>query len=129
MIINDHLGTLLPTAGALSNAVRRQHNNRDEVPTNIGIQSTMSQNNQFIQHMQDMARDGSKVSQILRFLVIDHGIEDQLLLMELFRDAFKTPFGSVTAIGAWWHEGERELDDEGIDSYIGYVIEDFLSLS
>jgi len=74
-----------------------------------------------------MARSGSKASQILRFLVIEQGIEQQLVLMELFRDAFKTPFGSVTAIAAWWHEGEHELDDEAIDSYIGYVIKDFLS--
>jgi hypothetical protein len=88
----------------------------------------MSNNQQLIEQMRGMARGGNKSSHILRFLVIDQGIEDQLLLMELFRDAFKTPFGSVTAIGAWWHEGERELDDEAIDSYIGYVIDDFLAL-
>lgn len=87
----------------------------------------MSQNDELIQHMQGMARGGSNVSQILRFLTIDRGIEEQLMLMELFRDAFKAPFGSITAIGAWWHEGARELDDEAIDSYIGYVITDFLS--
>jgi len=87
----------------------------------------MSQKNELIQHMQSMARSGSKTSQILRFLVIQQGIEEQLMLMELFRDAFNTSFGSITAIGAWWHEGERELDDEAIDSYIGYVVEDFLA--
>ena len=47
--------------------------------------------------------------------------------MELFRDAFNTSLGNTTAIGAWWHEGERELDDDAIDSYIGYVIDDYLS--
>lgn len=88
----------------------------------------MSHNEQLIEQMRGMARDSNKVSQILHFLVIDQGIEDQVQLMELFRDAFKTTLGSVTAIGAWWHEGERELDDEAIDSYIGYVIEDFLAL-
>jgi hypothetical protein len=77
--------------------------------------------------MQDMAQQHNKASDILRFLVIEQGIEQQVTLMELFRDAFKTPFGSVTAIGAWWHEGERELDDEAINSYIGYVITDFLA--
>jgi hypothetical protein len=88
----------------------------------------MSHNEQLIEQMRGMARDGNKVSQILRFLVVDQSIEDQVLLMELFRDAFKTSLGSVTAIGAWWYEGERELDDEAIDSYIGYVINDFLAL-
>jgi len=88
----------------------------------------MSHNEQLIEQMRGMARDGNKVSQILRFLVVDQSIQDQVLLMELFRDAFKTSLGSVTAIGAWWHEGERELDDEAIDSYIGYVINDFLAL-
>jgi len=88
----------------------------------------MSHNEQLTEQMRGMARDGKKVSQILRFMVIDQSIEDQVKLMELFRDAFKTSLGSVTAIGAWWHEGERELDDEAIDSYIGYVINDFLAL-
>lgn len=88
----------------------------------------MRHNEQLIEQMRGMARDGKKASQILRFLVVDQSIEDQVRLMELFRDAFKTSLGSVTAIGAWWHEGERELDDEAIDSYIGYVISDFLAL-
>jgi len=87
----------------------------------------MPDHQQLIVQMRDMARGNNKASQILRFLVIDQGIEDQVLLMELFRDAFKTSLGSVTAIGAWWHEGERELDDEAIDSYISYVITDFLA--
>ena len=87
----------------------------------------MPDHQQLIVQMRDMARGNNKASQILRFLVIDQGIEDQVLLMELFRDAFKTSLGSVTAIGAWWHEGERELDDDAIDSYISYVITDFLA--
>lgn len=88
----------------------------------------MSQQQAVIKQMQSMAKEGRKVSDILRFLTLEQGIEDQILLMELFRDAFKTPLGSVTAIGAWWHEGERELDDSAIDSYIGYVIEEYLKL-
>lgn len=88
----------------------------------------MRHNDPIIEQMRGMARDNNKASQILHFLVIDQGIEDQVRLMELFRDAFKTSLGSVTAIGAWWHEGERELDDEAIDSYIGYVITNYLSL-
>lgn len=83
-------------------------------------------NNTLIQQLRDMARNGSKPSQLLRFLVLEQQIEDQILQMELFRDAFNAPLGSVTAIGAWWHEGERELDDEAIDSYIGYVVTDYL---
>ena len=87
----------------------------------------MSDHQSLIVQMRGMARNNSKASQILRFLVINQGIEDQVLLMELFRDAFNTSLGSVTAIGAWWHEGERELDDEAIDSYTSYVITDFLA--
>lgn len=89
---------------------------------------SMTENEQLIEQLRDMARSNHTVSQLLRFLVVDQGIEDQLRLMELFRDAFKVPLGSLTAIAAWWHEGERELDDEAINSYIGYVINDFLAL-
>lgn len=87
----------------------------------------MPDNHQLIEQMRNMAHADCKVSQILRFLVIDQQIEDQARLMELFRDAFKAPLGSLTAISAWWHEGERELDDEAIDSYIGYVVSDYVS--
>lgn len=77
--------------------------------------------------MRVMARAGNKVSEILRFLTIDQGIEEQLVLMERFRDAFDCPFGSVTAIGAWWHDGSCELDDKSIDAYIGYLLAEYLS--
>jgi len=81
---------------------------------------------QLIPQLRDLARNGNKPSQLLRFLVLEQKVEDQILHMELFRDAFNCSLGSVTAIGAWWHEGEHELDDEAIDSYIGYVITDYL---
>lgn len=81
---------------------------------------------ELVSQLRELAHKNNKPSQLLRFLVLEQKIDDQILHMELFRDAFNCSLGSVTAIGAWWHEGEHELDDEAIDSYIGYVLTDYL---
>ena len=80
---------------------------------------------QQISHIQAMAKSGSKASDILCYLAKEQGIEEQLVLMERFRDAFGCGLGSVTAIGAWWHDGSCELDNQSIDAYIGYVVEEY----
>ena len=77
--------------------------------------------------MQSMAREGKKASDILCYLTKEQKIEEQLTLMERFRDAFSCNLGNVTAIGAWWHDGSCELDNEAIDAYISYVVSDFLT--
>ena len=84
-------------------------------------------NQQHIPQMQTMAKAGKKASEILCYLAQEQGIEEQLTLMELFRDAFGCSMGNVTAIGAWWHDGSCELDNNAIDAYIGYVVEDYRS--
>lgn len=82
---------------------------------------------ELIENMRRMAHAGHTASGVLRYLAIDEGFEQQLPLMELFRDAFHCQLGNVTAIGAWWHDDSCELDDGAIDAYINYVIEDFLA--
>jgi hypothetical protein len=87
------------------------------------------QQDKLISRMREIAESGGTPSQILRFLTIEQGIEQYILLMELFRDAFNTNMGSVTAIAGWWHEGQNELSDIDIDSYIMVVLEDYLAAS
>lgn len=79
-----------------------------------------------ISSMQTMAKAGSNMAEILTFIAKQQGIEEQLVLMELCRDAFGCGLGKVTAIGAWWHDGRCELDDEALNDYIGYVVTDYL---
>ncbi|MGK0441587.1 MAG: hypothetical protein ACJA0N_001387 [Pseudohongiellaceae bacterium] len=79
-----------------------------------------------IDTMQTMAKSGSKISEILSYLAKEQGIEEQLVLMERCRDAFGCGLGSITAIGAWWHDGSCELHNDAIDDYIGYVVTDYV---
>lgn len=81
---------------------------------------------QQLKHMQIMAKDGCTASEILSYLALEQKIEEQLVLMERFRDAFQCNLGAITAIGAWWHDGSCELDNEALDAYIMHVIEDYL---
>jgi hypothetical protein len=81
---------------------------------------------QLITPMQALAKTGAKPADVLRFLAIENNIHDQVELMSLFAQAFNSSMGNVTPIVGWWFEGEHELDDEAINDYIGYVIEDYL---
>lgn len=78
-----------------------------------------------ITHMQAMAKANKTASEILCYLAIDCGIEEQVVLMQRFKEAFNCPLGSVTAIGAWWHDSSCELNNEAIDAYIMAVINDY----
>ncbi|MCR8923649.1 hypothetical protein NO559_12770 [Dasania sp. GY-MA-18] len=78
-----------------------------------------------INTMQTMAKAGHSMAEILGYLTKDQGIEQQLVLMERCRDAFGCHLGEVTAIGAWWHDGSCELNDEAINAYIGYIASDY----
>lgn len=80
-----------------------------------------------INTMQTMAKDGKTIADILTVIAKEHGIEEQLVLMERCRDAFNCSLGNVTAIGAWWHDGSCELDDAALNDYIGYILTDFLA--
>lgn len=46
---------------------------------------------------------------------------DQVDIMRLYSEAKGVTLGEVTAIAAWWHEGERELTDKDIDAYLGHL--------
>lgn len=85
------------------------------------------QHPELIPHMQEIACNQGKPADVLRFLAIQHGIEDQVELMSLFAHAFNATMGNVTPIVGWWFEGEHELDDDAINDYIGYVLEDYLA--
>lgn len=85
------------------------------------------QHPELIPTMQDMANKGAKPAEVLRFLAIENGIHDQVELMSLFAHAYNATMGNVTPIVGWWYEGERELDDDAINDYIGYVINDYVN--
>lgn len=85
------------------------------------------QHPELIPKMQEMANTGAKPSDVLRFLAIEHGIQDQVELMSLFAHAYDATMGNVTPIVGWWYEGEHELDDDAINDYIGYVIGDYIA--
>lgn len=83
------------------------------------------QHSMIVDAMREQASAGAGPAELLRKVAEDYGIVQQIVWMELFCQAFDCNLGSVTAIGAWWHEGQNELSDKDLDAYIGYVIEDY----
>ncbi|MEH6455830.1 MAG: hypothetical protein V7749_05885 [Cocleimonas sp.] len=75
-----------------------------------------------IQTLRIMAAEGKKPSEMLRYLVLDIGEQQQIELMLLFTQAFDVTLGEVTAIGGWWHDDSAELNDADIDAYISPLI-------
>jgi len=73
---------------------------------------------QLIAKLQSMANADKNPSELLRYLVLEIGEEQQLELMILFTEAFDCTLGEVTAIGGWWHDDSAELNDNDIDAYI-----------
>lgn len=92
------------------------------------MSSTQSKSDdEIIENLRGMARDQSKPSDMLKFLTVELGMTDQIDIMQLFRRAMKVSLGEVTAIAAWWHEGERELTDTDIDAYMTPIVQEFSS--
>ena len=83
------------------------------------------ENNDIIDHLRDMAEKKSTPSDMLKFLTVELSMTDQVDIMRLFSSAMNVTLGEVTAIAAWWHEGERELSDIDIDAYMAPVVKDF----
>ena len=79
-----------------------------------------------IESMREQAKAGASPAVLLRDVAKEHGIVQQIVWMELFSEACECNMGSVTAIGAWWHEGDNELSDSDLDAYIQYVIDEYL---
>ena len=77
--------------------------------------------------LQSMAKEDKTPSEMLRYLVLDIGQEQQLELMILFTEAFDCTLGEVTAIGGWWHDDSAELNDTDIDAYITPLVIEWLA--
>jgi len=73
-----------------------------------------------------MAASGKTPSDMLRYLSLDLKIEQQLVLMKLFTEAFDLSLGEVTAISGWWYDDTAELNDNDINHYMGWVIDEYL---
>ena len=84
------------------------------------------QEDQIIQSLKSMAQNDKTPAEMLRYLVLDLKIEQQLELMMLFTKAFNVTLGEVTAIGGWWHDDTAELNDNDINAYISPLIKDYL---
>jgi len=78
--------------------------------------------------LQSMAKSDKKPADMLRFLVLDLKIEQQLELMRLFTEAFGVTLGEVTAISGWWHDATAELNDNDINHYLGSIIEEYKAM-
>ena len=76
-----------------------------------------------------MAKDNKPPAEMLRFMVIDSGIEQQIDLMKNFAEAFDVTLGEVTAIAAWWHDDTAELNDNDINDYMTPLVQDWLKVS
>ena len=81
--------------------------------------------NATIEQLRDMAKQDKKPSELLKYLTVDLEMTDQLEIMRLFSTAMNVTLGEVTAVAAWWHEGERELTDNDINAYMGPIVKDF----
>lgn len=73
-----------------------------------------------------MAISQKTPSDMLRYLVLDLKIEQQIELMKLFAEAFGVSLGEVTAISGWWHDNTAEMNDNDINHYIGGVVAEYL---
>ena len=82
---------------------------------------------QIIEHLRSMARNQNQPSELLRYLTVDLGMTDQVDIMQLFSSSMNVTLGEVTAIAAWWHEGERELTDNDINAYMTPIVQAFSS--
>ena len=80
---------------------------------------------QVIEHLRSMAKNQNQPSELLRYLTVDLGMTDQVDIMQLFSSSMKVSLGEVTAIAAWWHEGERELTDNDINAYMTPIVQAF----
>lgn len=79
-----------------------------------------------IDTLQNMAKAGKKPSDMLRYLVLDCGEEQQLELMMVFTESFACTLGEVTAIGGWWHDDSAELNDNDVNAYISPLVDTWL---
>ena len=84
---------------------------------------------EIIAKLQSMASSGNKPSEMLRYLVLDLKIEQQLELMKFFTEAFNVSLGEVTAISGWWHDASAEMNDNDINHYIGWIVDDYVNAS
>ncbi len=82
---------------------------------------TKKSEEEIINALQTMAKSDNKPSEMLRYLVLDLKIEQQLELMVLFSKAFEVTLGEVTAISGWWHDSTAELNDNDINAYISHI--------
>ena len=82
---------------------------------------TKESEEKIINVLQTMAKSDNKPSEMLRYLVLDLKIEQQLELMVLFSKAFEVTLGEVTAISGWWHDSTAELNDNDINAYISHI--------
>ncbi len=76
------------------------------------------QRDEIIRTLQSMAEDSKTPAEMLRYLVFDLEIEQQLEWMKLFSEAFDVSLGEVTALSSWWHDDSAELNDNDINAYI-----------
>ncbi|PWQ98899.1 hypothetical protein [Leucothrix arctica] len=84
-----------------------------------------NQDKAVIETLRSMAKQDKRPSELLKYLTVELEMTDQVDIMQLFSTAMNVTLGEVTAIAAWWHEGERELTNTDIDAYMGPIVQAF----
>jgi len=86
----------------------------------------MSDNTAIVERIQIRLQEGCRVADVLRYLAVECVIEDQVELMTLMSEALGVGLGAVTAIGGWWYEGTKELNDDDVNAYITPLVDEWL---
>jgi len=84
------------------------------------------QRDEIITTLKTMAAESKTPAEMLRFLVLDEEMEQQVEWMKLFSEAFDVTLGEVTALSAWWHDDSCELNDNDINAYISPLVNEYL---
>jgi hypothetical protein len=79
-----------------------------------------------IQSLRNMAQENKTPAEMLRYMVLDLAIEQQIDLMKNFAEAFDLTLGEVTAISGWWHDDTAELNDNDINVYMMPALKSYL---
>ena len=73
------------------------------------------------------AISGVPASDILRYLVIDCGIQGKAQLMILFCKGFGIELRLAGCIGGWWHDGSGELNDAKVNEILNPELSIYIS--